>query len=55
VRISDIIPVIPRAALTVAVGIEVGVEVGVEVGIEVGIEVGYRSSRWIVRRLAGED
>ena len=50
-RISDIIPVIPRAALTVAVGIEVGVEVGVEVGIEVG----YRSFRWIVRRLAGED
>jgi hypothetical protein len=51
VRISDIIPVIPRAALTVAVGIEVGVEVGVEVGIEVG----YRSLGWSICRLAGED
>ena len=50
-RISDIIPVIPRAALTVAVGIEVGVEVGVEVGIEVG----YRSLGWSICRLAGED
>jgi len=51
VRISDIIPAIPRAALTVAVGIEVGVEVGVEVGIEVG----YRSIGWSACRLAGED
>jgi len=32
VRISDIIPVLPWSARTMAVGIEVGVEVGVEVG-----------------------